>query len=386
MSPPSQRVFIVAGERSGDAHGASLIRDLRGLSPAMEIRGLGGPLMAAASDGGTIDWVEEAGVLGLVEVLKKYGWFAGKMEETVESINRWQPSAVVFIDYPGFNLRLANRLQPLRPRIKLLYYISPQVWAWNRGRIPRMAALLDRMLCIFPFEKDLYEQSGLPTEFIGHPLVDELAPVLSEPVPRESQLIGLFPGSRQREIDQHFPVMIEAARSLDGGHPGLRFMASAASERVAGPMREMLVAAGMETRIDLVVGNSRDWMRRCAVGAVASGTATLEAAFMGLPYCLVYKVARPTYLLGRLLVRVPWLGIVNILAGKQIVPEFVQDDLRADKLADWMAGRIAHPEESLRQQDELAKVVSGLGGTGAHHRAAESVCRLLNPASSSSIG
>lgn len=373
MTAKPPRVFLVSGERSGDAHGAALARDLLALVPGLEIRGLGGPLMAAATAGGVDDWVEEAGVLGLVEVLKKYGWFARRMEETVAAINRWQPDAVVFIDYPGFNLRLAGRLQPLRPKVKLVYYISPQVWAWNRGRIPRMAALLDRMLCIFPFEKEMYEQSGLPTEFIGHPLVDELAPLLAESVDRDPLLAGWFPGSRRREIDQHFPVMLGAIGRLVQSHPHLRHMASAASDRMAEPMRAMLEAAGLADRVRLVTGNSRHWMRCCGLGAVASGTATLEAAFLGLPYCLVYRVARSTYLLGRMLVRVPYLGIANILANKPVVPEFIQDDLTPEALASWMSDRLAHPGDIARQQQDLAAVVAGLGGPGAHHRAAHAV-------------
>lgn len=373
MTAKPPRVFLVSGERSGDAHGAALARDLLDLVPGLQIRGLGGPLMAAATSGGVDDWVEEAGVLGLVEVLKKYGWFARRMEETVAEINRWQPDAVVFIDYPGFNLRLANRLQPLRARTKLVYYISPQVWAWNRGRIPRMAGLLDRMLCIFPFEKEMYEQSGLPTEFIGHPLVDELTPILAERVERDPGLAGWFPGSRRREIDQHFPVMLGAIGKLTESHPQLRHMASAASDRMAEPMQAMLAAAGLADRVELVIGNSRHWMRRCGLGAVASGTATLEAAFLGLPYCLVYKVARSTYLLGKMLVRVPYLGIANILAGKLIVPEFIQDALTPDALANWMGERLAHPEKNAHQQAELSAIVASLGGPGAHHRAAQAV-------------
>ena len=372
-----QRVFIVAGERSGDAHGATLARDLLKLCPDVEVRGLGGPLMARESGGGIEDWVEEAGVLGVWEVLKKYGWFRRKMEETVTAVARWRPHLVVFIDYPGFNLRLAARLQPMRPATRLLYYISPQVWAWNRGRIPRMAEMLDRMLCIFPFEKELYEESGLATEFVGHPLVDELAPLLARPVAREENLAGLFPGSRMREIEQHFPVMLEAARMTAGRLPGTRFVASAASERVALPMREMVENAGLHELVAVEVGTSREWMRRCTAGAVASGTATLEAACLGLPYCLVYKVAWPTYVLGRLLVRVPFLGIVNILAGKEVVPEFLQDELRAESLAGWFTGMLGDQTARARQQSVLLDVAEMLGGPGAHERAARAVAGLL---------
>lgn len=376
MDTTPTRVFLVAGERSGDAHGAALMRGLAGLRPGIEFRGWGGPSMRAVSAGVT-DWVEEAGVLGLWEVVRKYGWFRQRMGMTVEAVRAWRPDAVVFIDFPGFNLRLAARLQPVRPATRLIYYISPQVWAWNRGRIPRMARMLDRMLCIFPFEKDLYEASGLATEFVGHPLVDELAPRLARSVPREDDLVGWFPGSRLREIEGHFPVMIEATQLLRRVAPALRFVASAASPKVAGPMRAMLDDAGLAGVVPVATGDSRDWMLRCGVGAVASGTATLEAALLGLPYALVYRVAWPTYVAGRMLIRVPYLGIVNLLAGCQLVPEFLQDDLEPGRLARWVHDLARDPGRRAAIQAGMARVVAGLGGPGGHQRAAAAVSAAL---------
>ena len=376
MAPRPTRVFLVAGERSGDAHGASLMRDLAELRPGIELRGLGGPLMKEQS-AGVADWVEEAGVLGLWEVLKKYGWFRQRLEETVSAVEEWKPDAVILIDYPGFNLRLAERLQSLRPATRLLYYISPQVWAWNRRRIPRMGRMLDRMLCIFPFEKDLYESSGLAAEFVGHPFVEELAPRRAHPPPREDDLVGWFPGSRLREIQKHFPVMVEATALLRRVSPDLRFLASAASPQVAGPIHRMIEEAGLENVVRVETGNSRDWMQRCGLGAVASGTATLEAAFLGLPYALVYSVAWPTYAAGRLLIRVPHLGIVNLLAGRQVVPEFLQDDLEPGRLARWVHGLAHDPARRQAMQAEMESTIGRLGQAGGRQRVARAVCEAL---------
>lgn len=373
MSRDRARLYVVAGERSGDAHGAAVLGDLLGRLPDAEVRGLGGAEMHGVSPG-VADWVEEAGVLGLWEVLKNYGWFRARMEETVALLREWCPHAVLFIDYPGFNLRLARRLQVLRPGTRLVYYVSPQVWAWNRGRIPRMAALLDRMLCIFPFEKALYEASGLATDFVGHPLVDALATRLKDPPPRERDLVGWFPGSRSREIEKHLPVMLEAAALLG---PGFRHVVSAASARVGEAVRAVVGEARLAAPVEVVEGHSRDLMQRCAVGAVASGTATLEAALLGLPHCLVYKVAWPTYWAGRALVRVPHLGMANLLAGRELAPEFLQGDLRPERLASWMKGMLHEPGRRDAMAGDLAAVRAKLGDPGGHARAAEAVAEEL---------
>ena len=200
-----KRIFLVSGEISGDVHGAALMRNLHDLaSGEVAFAGFGGRLMRDVGGDRMQDWVGEAGVVGLWEVLKKYAWFRGKFKAALADIASWRPDAVILIDYPGFNLRLAKPLRRVGTRARVIYYISPQVWAWNRRRIPMMAGALDLMLCIFPFEKEMYEASGLPTEFVGHPFGDEIDRLRIRGQ-RQSNLIGLFPGSREREVAKLFP-------------------------------------------------------------------------------------------------------------------------------------------------------------------------------------
>ena len=293
------RIYLVAGEASGDNHGAALMEALRRLRPEVEFSGRGGPRMARLADGNFEDWTQEAAVVGLWEVLKHYPYFRGKMRATMAEIAAAKPDAVVLIDYPGFNLRLAEALHERSLGAKIIYYISPQVWAWNRGRIPKMARWLDLMLCIFPFEAELYAQSGLRTVFVGHPMLENLeAKRIAEP--RDPQLVGFFPGSRAREIRKLLPIMLEVMQRLHASRPELRFEIAAASESLGETIRHEVAALGdsLGQAVSVNVGEAARTMQRSAVGLVASGTATLEAAFFRLPFLLVYKVAGLTFLAG----------------------------------------------------------------------------------------
>lgn len=351
------------------------MESLRVRQPEMAFSGLGGGEMAALSGGAVQDWVEEAGVVGLVEVLKKYGWFRRKFAETLSRIREQQPRAVVLIDYPGFNLRLAAALRGSGYRGKIIYYISPQVWAWHRSRIPKMGRMLDLMICIFPFEKDLYEGCGLKTVFAGHPLVDYHRKRLTG-APREPGLIGLFPGSRRREITKLFPIMLEAARLMQHAQPDLRFVASAASDKLAGLMREMAESAPVSGLV-IETGTAHALMQRVECGAVASGTATLEAAIFGLPHCLVYRVSPGTYHAGRLLIQVRWLGIVNLLAGREVVRELIQETCTDATLATELLRLHSSPDSRRHLASDLSAVVNALGSGDAYARAAEAVLRTL---------
>ncbi len=372
------RLFLVSGERSGDRHGAGVMEELRARVPGVEFHGLGGAEMHALSPS-IPDWVEEAGVVGLVEVLKKYGWFRWKFAETLAEITRLQPEAVVLIDYPGFNLRLAKALRERGYKGKIIYYISPQVWAWHRGRIPKMGRWLDLMICIFPFEKDLYESSGLHTVFGGHPLV-EYHRARRLDATRDPELIGLFPGSRRREIAKHFPVLLEAARIMKAARPSLRFVASAASEKLAATMRDML-RESPAADVSIETGTVHTLMQTVGCGAVASGTATLEAAIHGLPYCLIYKVSPGTYLAARFLMKVPYLGIVNILAGREMVKELLQGDCTGAKIAAELLRLSGDAAARTRLTGDLAGIVDSLAGNGAYARAAEALLEVLGTAS-----
>ena len=321
-------IFVIAGETSGDTHAAALLAELKSLRPELQISGLGGPKLHAMS-AEVEDWTHDAAVVGLWDVLRRYGWFRQKFRKTLDRIAREKPDAVLFVDYPGFNLRMAKALQTERPRLKLLYYISPQVWAWNRARIPRMARWLDRMFCIFPFEKDLYEKSGLHTDFVGHPMAAKLE-ILGDEA-RNPNLFALLPGSREREVRKIFPVMLSAAKITLARRPQTVFASASSSEKLQTLMRDMAAQAGVGCEIGL--RNARDLMQTAAVGLVASGTATLEATLCGLPYALVYKVAPLTYLAGRAVIKVPHLGMANLLAGKEIVKEFIQQNATPSALA-----------------------------------------------------
>ncbi len=371
------RIFIIAGEMSGDTHGAGLLRELKLLEPDMKVIGLGGPKMREAAGEGIEDWVETAGVVGLWEVLKMYRYFKEKMDAVLDSILGQKPEAVILVDYPGFNLRLAKALRQGGYKGRILYYISPQVWAWKKGRVKIMAQVLDLMICIFPFEKEFYEKSGLRTEFSGHPMVDRVV-TLRRDWKREPGLVGWFPGSRLNEVRRLFPLMMDAAKAIKLAVPNARFAVSAANETLAGHMRTMADEHGMpEAKRWIETGTVYDLMQRAEAGAVASGTATLEAACFGLPYTLIYNVAWPTYLAAKFVVRIKHLGIINILAKREVVQELVQGALTSDTLAKATVDLLTSTEKRAHLQADLAAVVATLGSGGAYARAAKAVHEYL---------
>ncbi len=374
-----RRIFVVAGEMSGDVHAAGVMREMQARYPGVQFSGLGGPQMAAVPGSQIEDWTASAAVVGLSEVLAKYGYFKQKFASALERIEQEKPDAVLFIDYPGFNLRLAKALHYGRGhRPRLIYYISPQVWAWKRGRIKTMAKVLDLMICIFPFEKDLYEKSGLRTVFAGHPMVDRMK-TLNHGWQREKGLIGWFPGSRLHEVRRLFPVFMKAAKLIQVQQPHVKFVVSAANEALAGEMRNMAEAARMpEARRWVETGTVYDLMQRVEAGAVASGTATLEAACFGMPYALVYTVSWPTYVVGKLLVHVKHLGMVNILAGREVVRELVQHQFTAENVAREMLSLLTDQTRRDQLLSDMAAVVAGLGGGGAYQNAASAVLECLS--------
>lgn len=380
----SRTIWIVAGEASGDSRASELIRGIREIDPGVRFIGSGGPKMEALAEKPFDNWIAEAGVLGLWDVLKNYGYFRRKFDVMLANIFREKPDAVLFVDYPGFNLRMAKALRNKGYRGKTLYYVSPQVWAWNRGRIKKMAKILDLMICVFPFEQPMYEASGLHTVFTGHPLLESLAKEKSG-IAREENLLGLFPGSRSREVKRIFPPMVDAARLILAKRPETKFEAAAASEAHAARMKEM---AG-DLPITIRAGTAHDLMQRAAAGIVCSGTATLEAAYFGLPYCLIYKVAWLTFEVGRRLVDVDCLGIINILnnyrknpppdprlpaaAAPHVVREFIQHFATPAALAEEALRLLNDREAREALVREEQAIVATLDGEGASRRAAQAV-------------
>lgn len=366
------KFYVIAGESSGDAHAAVLMSEMLAMAPDIEFYGAGGPKMREVGGSHIFEWTQEA-VLGFWDVLMKYPYFRTQFYRMYQEIIELQPSAVIFVDYPGFNLRLASHLHRKGFRGKKIYYISPQVWAWHRGRIPKMARFLDLMLCIFPFEKPLYEESGLRTEFVGHPMLAHLEKRRIN-VTRDPKLVGLLPGSREREVRRILPTMLAAASILKQRDPELHFEVSAASEKMTVLIERLVVASGW-ARLPVSARNASDLMQRAAVGMVASGTATMEASYFRFPFVLIYKVSWLTFIPGRLLVRVQHLGMPNILAGRTMIPEFIQHQARPEAIADavWQL----YSDESARASmiRGMDEVILQLTEIEAGHRAAEVVLR-----------
>ena len=373
-----ERLYVVAGELSGDAHGAGLLRELLVLRPGLELRGAGGPEMVKVAGGGIVDWIEDAAVMGVWEVLKKYGWFRERFARMMIELREFRPGILLMIDYPGFNLRFAEAVRREFPEIKIIQYISPKVWAWNKRRIPKMARILDEVLCLFPFEVAIFEAAGLKASFVGNPLVDQLQGVLAADISRDARLVGLFPGSREREVARLFPMMIEVAAQLRKWRTDLNFEVPAATEKLAVEIRGQIEKAGAAGWIKVRTGGSHELMRQAGCGVIASGTATLEAACLGIPYCLVYRVAPLTYLFAKLLVKIEFIGLVNIIAGEPVVEELVQSDASPNKVAAELKRLIESPDLASKMQGRLAGVAAMLGEPGVEKRAAGRVAEWLN--------
>ena len=371
--------MIIAGEVSGDMHAARLVRAVKERLPGARFFGIGGPAMRAAGVGTAYD-IADMAVMGVTEVIRRYGFFRRVFAEMVEVAGKLRPDAVVLVDYPGFNLRFAAKAHELG--IKTLYYICPQVWAWNRARIPRMAEMVDRLITIFPFEAGHFSGTGLTVDFAGHPLVDEAKAALAEPeadLPWKGEpRVALLPGSRPHEIRRILPPAWEAARQIEADHPNASFMVATPSREAETTVREVM--SGLPdgpARWDVVADNTRQVLRQAKAGIVASGTATIEACMMQCPMVIVYKVATLTYLLGRMLVRVPDIGMVNIVAGERVCPEFVQGAATPTNLAAALRPLLSDTPERRTMVDELRKAKESLGEGGAEERAAESVIAEL---------
>ena len=373
----SRTVYVVAGEVSGDTHGSELMGALAKQAGGFGFRGLGGPEMSRLSEGLVRDWVEDAAVVGVWEVLRRYSWFKKRFEETLSEILELRPEVLLLIDYPGFNLRLAKQIHEKLPETKIVHYVAPQVWAWNHKRIPQIATTHDLMICLFPFEVPIFEGAGLRSRCLGHPLVDELEEKRIK-ASRGENLIGLFPGSRIKEVSRLFPMMLESASRLLRENTEIRFVAAAASEKVARVMGSFIEASGLpDDLVEVQTGESQHLMQTVTCGVVASGTATLEAAYYGMPYCLVYRVAWPTFLMAKQLVKLKFIGLINILAGRELVREFIQAEANAYEVALWLGQALANEGIRTKLSGELLEAASRLGEPGVHDRAAHEIALLF---------
>lgn len=368
-------ILIIAGEQSGDMHGAKVVRAVQARNPDVKFFGVGGEKMREAG----VEILQDAkdmAVLGLVEVLKRYSFFRNVFFRILEAAKTRRPDAVLLIDYPGFNLRFAEQAHKLG--LKVVYYICPQVWAWHRSRVAKMAKIVDHLLVIFPFEVDVFKGTGLRTDFVGHPLVEATRAVREapdDPLPwGEGQRIALLPGSRRQELERILPPLLGAAAILEDAYKSnVTIILAAASEEMAHLARAIIARQiPSPKKLEIVTGSTRQILKQAAAAWVASGTATLETALMDCPMIVVYKTSWITYQVGRRLIRVPFLGMVNLLAGRELCPELIQDRATPIRLAKAMLALIADdsPDHHSIKQG-LAEVRAKLGDGGAADRVAE---------------
>ena len=370
--------MIIAGEASGDLHGAGVVRELKKRVPDVSIFGIGGDKMQA--EGMELVYhVRELSFMGFMEVLQHLPLIRS-VEKTMVSLLKFRrPDVILLIDYPGFNLRFARTARG--QKIKTVYYISPQVWAWNAGRVKKMKGVIDKMLVVFPFEVDIYRKENFEVEFVGHPLLE----VLTEPQDREGffkrygldekkPVVGLFPGSRKQEIERIFPAMLGAARILRnqfGAQVLVGVASSLESRYVKSFVRE-------DNPVQLIHHATYDVMRNVDVAVVTSGTATLETGYLQTPMVVVYKTSLATYFIGRMLVKIKNIGLVNIVAGNEIVPELIQGDVHPVKIAACVAEMLNDKDRRRDIASRLGIIREKLGSPGASGRVAEALMAIAS--------
>ena len=364
-------ILMVAGEASGDLHGSKLVARLRGSVPSIDVFGVGGERMRSAGMDALFH-SDDFAVVGFVEILRHVPRLKRAMDELVHCALSRGARLAILIDYPGFNLVLARRLK--EAGLRVLYYVSPQVWAWREQRVRKIARRVDRMAVVLPFEVGFYRDRGVDVDFVGHPLLEEpwLASVLR---PRSGvltpPLLGLLPGSRRQEVARHAPVMLSAARHLQEWMPELAVRVGIAR----GIPRGMLAEA---EGVEIVEGERvHDLMKSATALIVSSGTATLEAACVGTPMVVVYKMAALSYLVARAMVRIPHIGLVNVVAGEQLVPELIQHRASAWALAEAVRPFFTDDELAARTSSRLLGVRSSLGDPGASERVAQIALSMI---------
>jgi len=398
------RVLILAGEPSGDILGAKLVESLKNRRDDLEFFSLGGKRL---TDTGatTVYPLADTAIMGFVEVLHHLGAIRQARRKVLEFLDREKPDLVIPIDYPGFNIRFSRHAHDRG--IPVVYYVSPQVWAWKPGRVERMRRSVTKILVLFPFEVETYERAGIPVECVGHPLMDILGdkriPDRQNPARGRPFTLGLLPGSRMTEIRRHLPPLIRAADRVarDAG-PGrcrctviaarelaMADVAGLAAEHVHGApaipadLSEMtteliLPADGPLGEVRIVRDPGHEHRAEMHLALTASGTATVENAILGVPTVIVYRVNPLTYLLARRLVRVPYIGMVNLIAEREICPELIQADVTPEKIA-RTANEILQDEDRWdRMRRDLAAVREKLGAPGASDRAADAVLRVFD--------
>jgi len=374
------KILIVAGEASGDTLGAGFVREYLKLKPKTEFFGLGGDKMTQA--GVKLHYhINKLAFLGFWEVVKNIRFIKKVEKDILNQVDTLKPQAAVLIDYPGFNLRLAPKIK--KRGIKVFYYISPQIWAWGAKRIKKIKNNVNMMAVIFEFEKEIYEKAGIPVEWVGHPLLDEIKiSAASDNFKKANNLgindipIGLFPGSRIQEVVRLLPEMLKAMKIIAIGYPNVKGIISTAPGLDMSVYSEIIKRSGFNARINN--GSNYDLMAHSKLNLVCSGTATLECAIIGNPLIVLYKTSFLTYHIARRLIKIPHIGMVNVVAGRRVVPELVQNDCRAERIAETGLQFLNNNQYYELVKEQLSHIKPKLGEPGAAQRAAQAAASIID--------
>lgn len=381
MSHPWPLIMFVAGENSGDLHASRVIVELNKLYPNGEFFGFGGERMEQAGMRLDENLAQKLPIMGFTQVVKKYPRIRALLRQAADMLRERRPDLLVLIDYPGFNLRTAAVAR--QQGIPVVYYISPQFWAWHRERLEVIRQNVDKMLVILPFEADLYHEEGIAAEFVGHPLQDDLAEitprgaVLSRlDIPEDAEVIGLVPGSRNGEVIRHLSVMLDAARIIRQRRPKARFVLPRAGTISMDLLNKYL---DRYPDVDVAVADSDHKSVRAAMdfAICKSGTSTLEYALLGVPMVIIYRASAITAFIGRRVLKIPYIGLVNIVAGEEVAPEMWQEAATGKEIARHVLEILENPEKMAAMKSKMADVKEKIGGPGASRRAAEAIAQVI---------
>lgn len=376
----AQHVVVVAGEASGDQHAADMVQELRRLNPVIKFSGMGGKAMRQAGVELIVDSTDLA-VVGVVEVLARYGQIRRALNQLKAHLEKTKPQLIVLVDYVEFNLRLAKSAKAMG--IKVLFYVSPQVWAWRPHRIQKIGAVIDAMAVLFPFEVDVYKRSGIAVRYVGNPVVDQVKVSQSKGQLRDmlglnvqQPVLGLFPGSRHSEIRRHWPVMVQACAQIMRGLPQVQLVAGVAAG--VNVQTQLAPLVPKELEIKFVEGKSHEVMAASDAVLISSGTATLEAGMLQVPMAILYRVSPLSYAILKRFILVPDIGLVNIVAGSRIAQEFVQDQATPANLSAECLRLLTDTGYRERMHQALGVIKEKLGQGGGSRRVAEMAKELLD--------
>lgn len=377
----AKKIMLIAGEASGDNHGAEVVKVLKQQYPDLQFSGMAGPAMRAVGVQALVR-SEEMAVMGFVEVLANFKTIYCAYQIVKHELKRNPPAVIILIDYPGFNLKIAALAKSLG--IKVLYYVSPQIWAWKKGRIKKIKACVDMMAVIFPFEVEIYKKAGVPVQYVGSPLAEEVAHCnLTQVQAREKlnldqtkQTLVLLPGSRHIEIQRIFPVMLEAAAKLKEKYPNLQFVLPVASMLDMSDLTQHLQAH--HPQIKLIKGEAYTAIRAADVALCTSGTVTLETALLNTPMILIYKMKSLTYQIIKRLIKIKYIGLCNIVAEKKFIPELIQDEASVENITYHLSELLTDPTKRQAQLKIFAEIQEKLKGESAAKHVAALAIDLIS--------